>query len=117
MTKGDEGRRSDTLRLADMLAAASGLETIRALGAERFLSDPIVRDAAIRRLEVLGEAAGAVSTGTRNRYPDVPWRRMRGLSSFAKHEYWRVDPAELWNVIEAVPAIRRELSRVEADSR
>jgi uncharacterized protein with HEPN domain len=117
VSKASGGRRADALRLADMLAALDGLETLRALGSERFLTDPIVRDAAIRRLEVLGEAAGAVSPGTRERSPAVPWRQMRGFASFAKHEYWRVDPAELWKALEALPGIRRELSRVNSAER
>ncbi len=110
-----EDRRGDALRLADMLAAAERLAKTLAEGKERFLSDPNALDATIRRLEVLGEAAGKVSETTRGRYPAVPWRKMRGFASLAKHEYWKVAPGRVWESVEALAEIRPYLARARAD--
>ena len=85
---------------------------VREFGRDRLSSDSIVRDATIRRLEVIGEAAGHVSEGVRRRYPEIPWRRMHGFSSFAKHEYWRLDLNQIWRILEELPTIDRALARV-----
>ncbi len=49
----------------------------RYLGRKRraaFLADPLLQDAVIRNLEVIGEAAGRVSPELAARHPDIPWR-------------------------------------------
>jgi uncharacterized protein with HEPN domain len=98
-----------------MVAAAAGLAEIFTLGRDRFLSDQLLQDAAVRRLEVLGEAAGAVSETVRRKHPAVPWRPMRGFASFSKHEYWRVDPLRLWSILETVNRLRPEIAAVRAE--
>jgi len=110
-------RRGDGLRIADILAAVDRLERTLAIGHERFLSEPDAFDAAVRRLEIVGEAAGKVSETTRGRHPEVPWQKMRGFASFAKHEYWKLRPDEVWRAVEAMPAIRRSLSAIRVDER
>ncbi len=110
-----EDRRGDALRLADMLAAAERLAKTLAEGKERFLSDPNALDATIRRLEVLGEAAGKISEATRGRYPEIPWRKMRGFASLAKHEDWKVEPDRVWESVEVLAEIRPYLARARAD--
>lgn len=110
--KAPQSRRGDALRIADVQEAVRLLLEIRSAGRDRFWKDPIVRDAAIRRLEVLGEAAGHVSDAVRTRYPEIPWRQMKGFASFSKHEYWRLDPAKIWAALETAPALLKALARV-----
>ena len=86
------------------------------MGRERVVRDPILQDAAIRRLEIVGEAAGHVSKKLRDRYPDVPWSKMRRFASFAKHEYWRIDAARLWTALESMRSVRAEVSRIRVDN-
>ncbi len=104
--RASEGRPGDLLRASDILEALLLLDDVRKLGWDRFARDPIVQAAAVRYLEIVGEAAGHLSGGFRDRHPDVPVRRMRGLASFAKHEYWRIDPEKVWRAVEAAPKIR-----------
>ena len=41
-------------------------------GKEAFLADPLVQDATIRNLEIIGEAVKRLSDGTRMARPDIP---------------------------------------------
>ena len=107
--RGRESRRGDALRLGDIYEALVRLEEIRRAGRDRFLSETLLQDAAIRRLEVVGEAAGSLSDATRNRFSGVPWRKMRGFASLAKHEYWRVDLERLWAAVDETPRVRDTL--------
>ena len=102
--------RPDLIRIADMLQAIERIDEVRSTGYEAFAKSWLSQSAVIRELEILGEAAGSVSAVTRARYPRVEWRRMRGFSSFTKHEYWRVAPQLVWQAVVEMPALRRALA-------
>ena len=87
-----KGRRDDALQVSDLLRAAARLEGLLSAGYGPFARSWVSESAAIRELELIGEAAGQVSASVRRQHPEVAWAKMRGLSSFAKHEYWRVRP-------------------------
>lgn len=70
---------------------------------DEFLSDPWVQDAALRNLEVIGEAAKGVSAELRERHPEVPWREAAAFRDFVAHAYDKVTPARVWSVVEDEP--------------
>ncbi|WP_168214147.1 HepT-like ribonuclease domain-containing protein [Prauserella flavalba] len=58
---------------------------------------------------LIGEIAGAVSPELRDRYPDVPWRRMRGFRNIAVHQYFAIDWAVVWRIAtEDVPKLEAQ---------
>ncbi|MGI0055116.1 MAG: HepT-like ribonuclease domain-containing protein [Thermoplasmata archaeon] len=108
-------RRGDAIRVADILRAASRIEEVLAAGYEAFSRSWLSQSAVIRELEVIGEAAGAASASLRKDHPEVEWTRMRGFASFAKHEYWRVDPSRVWKAVTEMPSLRGKIGRVLID--
>ncbi|HTT73765.1 MAG TPA: HepT-like ribonuclease domain-containing protein [Thermoplasmata archaeon] len=101
--------------MADIDAAAVRIDEIRSKGYEAFMIDPILQAATVRYLEIIGEASGELSDRFKAAHPDVPFRKMRGFSSFAKHEYWEIRPDLLWVAVETMPGIRRGLASVRAE--
>jgi uncharacterized protein with HEPN domain len=102
--------RSDDQRLADLLDAADELAGIVDRGRESFNADPILRRAAERLLEIIGEAANGLSAETTGRYPTVPWRDITRLRILLAHHYHRVDPGQVWSIAaEHVPAMAAAL--------
>jgi uncharacterized protein with HEPN domain len=65
---------------------------------EGFVKDEMVVDAVIRNIEIIGEAARNIPEDVREKYPDVPWRRMIGLRNIAVHEYFGVDLSIVWEI-------------------
>lgn len=64
--------RRDEAWLWDMLVAARIVVDITAKHShEQFMSDPLVRGAVERYIEILGEAAGRVRTTFRSDHPEV----------------------------------------------
>lgn len=59
----------------------------------------MIQDAVIRNFEVIGEATKRLSPKIREKYPEVPWRRIAGLRDVFIHDYLRVDLIEVWNII------------------
>ncbi len=48
-------------------------------------------DAVLRRLILIGEAAGKITSATRDRFPEIPWRLMADFRNFVIHEYHRIE--------------------------
>jgi uncharacterized protein with HEPN domain len=108
------GRRGDAPRIADILRSIARVEEILTGGYGTFSESWILQSVVIRELEIIGEAAGEISLSMKANHPEVAWRRMRGFSSFGKHEYWRVESKLLWIAVEEMPALRKKIGRVSA---
>ena len=77
----------------------------------------MVQDAFIRELEVLGEAAGRLSSAFTAEHPEIPWREITGMRHKLIHDYFGVDLGVAWrtatvNVAEIAPAVRKAVSRL-----
>lgn len=98
--------RPDNQRIADILDAASELAAIVDLGIERFRTDSILQRAAERLLEIIGEAANALSDDTKARHPELPWADVTRLRIVLAHHYHRVDAQQVWVIArDDVPAL------------
>ena len=84
-----------------ILDAAGKLAEIVTAGREAFDSSWLVRSAAERQLEIIGEAAGKLSDQLQARRPDLPISEARGLRNVIAHEYGEVDYDLLWHTMSA----------------
>ena len=100
-------------RLDDLAQSAARIVDYTAnLTREEFLSNPMVMDAVVRNLEVIGEAANRIPEDFRKRFPDILWQQMRGMRNRLIHDYSRVDSEILWQTVQTdirllLPAIER----------
>jgi uncharacterized protein with HEPN domain len=100
-----------------MLMAADEIALVVARGRPAFESDVVLRRAMERSLEIIGEAAKAVSAELREAHPEVPWPAMAKIRDRLSHHYHRIDPAQLWVVAETdVPALAEQLRLIERSS-
>ncbi len=77
-------------------------------GREAFLADTMIQDAVIRNLEVIGEAVKNLSSGLRDRHPDIPWTRIAGMRDVLIHEYFGVRIETVWAAVEnRLPELKR----------
>jgi uncharacterized protein with HEPN domain len=61
-------------------------------------------------LGIIGEAAGKVSQEFQDRYPEVPWAKMRDLRNRIIHEYFRLDLGIIWEIATAeIPSVLKLL--------
>lgn len=65
---------------------------------EAFFADPVARRAAVRAIEVVGEATKKLPPDLRARYPEVPWSRMARMRDRMIHDYIEVDYGFVWDV-------------------
>lgn len=86
--------------VAQILESIHRISAYTAGGREAFLSDRLIQDAVIRNFEIIGEAAKRVPEDYRLAHPEIPWRRLAGFRDVLIHQYERVHPPEVWQVIE-----------------
>ncbi|HEY3397218.1 MAG TPA: HepT-like ribonuclease domain-containing protein [Armatimonadota bacterium] len=54
----------------------------------------------VHHLQVIGEAAGALSAELREQYPQVPWQKIIRMRHVLVHHYFGVDVDLVWLVVE-----------------
>jgi uncharacterized protein with HEPN domain len=103
------------LYVDDILTAIAAIETYTAgIGIQDFVATPVVRDAVIRQLEIIGEAVGHLPQPILDQYPDIPWRRIVGLRNRLIHGYFGVILERVWAVIEQdLPALRVTMQEIQ----
>ncbi len=108
--------RSWRVRIEDILDAIDNIEHyVAGLDFDAFDADRKTVDAVERNLEIIGEATANLPDEVLARWPEVPWRYMKGVRNLLAHEYFGVDVGIIWQTIqEDLPAITPLLHKVLA---
>jgi len=64
-------------------------------------SDRMFFLALLKLVEIVGEAAGRVSSSTQKAHPEIPWHEIIGTRNRLVHGYDAIDYDILWNIVSA----------------
>ncbi|MBN2211887.1 MAG: DUF86 domain-containing protein [Sedimentisphaerales bacterium] len=64
------------------------------------VANPMLYDAVVRNLEIIGEAAKHVSDAIRKKTPQIEWRKIGGMRDILIHVYFGVDDDVVWDVVQ-----------------
>jgi len=96
----------DRVYLLHIQEALARVAEYTAGGRQEFLDKPLVQDAVIRQLEIVGEAVKNLSAELRDTNKELPWKQIAGMRDKLIHEYFGVDLKLVWNVVELhLPAL------------
>jgi uncharacterized protein with HEPN domain len=105
VTHGDEHR------IADIVDAAHKLAARLRIPYETSVNDEDLRLVTERLVEIIGEAARAMTEDGRAAFPTVDWSGLIGLRNVLVHAYHRIQPELLWQAATVdIPAVAAALS-------
>lgn len=94
-------RRDDSVYFLDMLLAAQDIsEFLSGLRFEQFKESKLHRNAVLKSIEIIGEAAARITKETRSANPQIPWKEIVGMRNRLVHDYFRVDLLQVWDVAQ-----------------
>ena len=102
--------RDDRERLLDIQEAIERIEKYAARGAQVFAEDELVQIWTIHHLEIIGEAARALSPEFLQQHTEVPWPRIIGMRNILVHHYFGIDAAAVWAAVERdLPVLKQQV--------
>ena len=95
MSKGDW-----KLFISDILECIERIESyVAGFSYDDFVSDDRTKDAVVRNLEIIGEAAKQIPEQIKERHPEIPWKQITGMRNRLIHGYFVVDYGIVWDII------------------
>ena len=88
------------LRIRHILdAIAENLRYMSGMSFEQFGDDSKTLKAVVWNIAVIGEAAQHVPKDIEANYPEIPWRKIRGMRNHIVHGYDVIDWEIVWTVV------------------
>ncbi len=84
--------RDESLYLADIQESCEKvLRFTKGMTYKEFVHDELHFDAVLRNLEIIGEAVKNISVETREKFPQIKWRKIVGFREIVAHGYFGVN--------------------------
>ncbi len=105
---------ADHIRITHILEAAKeALSFAEGKSRSDFEADRQLQMAVVREIEIIGEAAGKVSEGTRSRYPDIPWSKIANMRNHLVHVYFDIDLDIVWGTLQSnLPYLVTQIEKI-----
>ncbi len=106
--------RDESLYFADIIESCEKvLRFTKGMTYKDFVHDELHFDAVLRNLEIIGEAVKNIPEKTRQKYPDVKWRKIAGFRDIVAHEYFGINDETVWDIVEnEVPALLKMVKTI-----
>lgn len=110
-------KRDYKLFLKDIIDAMDAIERfIEGMELDDLIKDDKTSSAVMRKFEILGEAARNIPDWMREKYPQIPWKRMAGMRDRLIHGYFGIDYKLVWDAIKIeIPKVKPEFQKILKD--
>ena len=107
-------KRSAYILLTDMMEAIDAIRDYTAgMDYASFLKNRMARDAVVRNVQVLGEAANRVPKPFRDQHPTIEWMRIIRTRHILVHDYFGLDYEILWRIITIhLPPLQQAIKQI-----
>lgn len=83
---------------------------------EEFLADDKTILASIKIVEIVGEAVYHLTKELKDKYDDIPWKKIEGMRHRLVHDYYEIDAAIIWRVATVyIPQLGEDIDGVLND--
>ena len=81
-----------------------------------FQDNWLVRRSVQHGLLIIGEAVRNVPSALKDKYPEVPWERIRALGNVLRHEYQHIDDDRIWDIVTVnLPTLAKVIRHMLAE--
>lgn len=103
--------RANDLYIYDILECCQKIDRyLTGLTKQNFEDDPMVQDAVVRNIEIIGEASKCLSDEFRDQKPNIEWREIMRMRDKIIHHYFKIDLALVWETAKQdIPNLALEL--------
>lgn len=107
-------KKDPKIFLEHIIDSVSEIErNIANMSENEFLESTAIQDAVVRRLEIIGEAVKNLPAHFKNRYPEIPWKKIAGTRDILIHEYFGVDTDLVWKIVNKdIPKLKKQISKL-----
>ena len=107
--------KRDLVFIEHILNAISNIQlSIKGLSKEDFIETQDLKDANIRRIEIIGEAVKNISEDIKNKYPEIEWKKIIGTRDRLIHAYFRIDLDIMWEIIKNdLPILKNKIIKIK----
>lgn len=107
-------KRDYRLFLRDIVLAMEAIEKfVEGMSLNDLEEDDKTSSAVIRKFEIIGEATKHIPDWVRERFTEIPWKRMTGMRDRLIHAYFGIDFKLVWNAIGVeIPKLKPELHEI-----
>ena len=89
-------------------------KSLKGASKEDFITSIDMRDANVRRLEIIGEAVKNLSDEFRKRNSEIEWKKIAGFRDIMIHKYFEIDLDVVWSIIQNdLPKLKEKLERAK----
>lgn len=105
--------RDSKIYFEDIVQAIKKIQNYtKDMSLSKFKKDHLVKDAVLRNLSIIGEAANHISSLDKKNIPNIEWRNIIGLRNILIHEYFGIDDEIIWDVVKNhLPDLKKEIKR------
>ena len=97
--------------LKHILDAINDIEfSVKTLSKKEFMKNKDIKDATIRRIEIIGEAVKNISQDFKVKYPKIEWKKIAGSRDVMIHAYFNVDLDIVWEIVKKdLPKLKKQI--------
>ena len=91
----DKGRLEHILKAMEYI-----IDFTKDVSFDIFVSNPMLRFAVIKNIEIIGEACYMLSSEFKNKYPEVEWAAIIKMRHILVHGYYQIEDEIAWAVVQ-----------------
>lgn len=105
---------SDKTWLESMMEHIKMIESfILPLSYNEFLDDSKTKFACDKCIQNIAEASDNISKQMKDKYPELPWRKIKAMRNIIVHEYFQIDYSIVWDVIQNfLPELEKQIQGI-----
>lgn len=110
--------RNDDLFIFDIVECCRKIESyLSEVNENDFLQNPMLQDAVVRNIEIIGEAAKNLTEETRNSHSAIGWRDIMRMRDKIAHHYFRINIDVVWQTAKTdIPELLSKLQQPITES-